>query len=749
MKKIYYIFASLLILAGCSDRLNVAENLIVPDGEMAVKLKVDGAMAGPGTRSYVNGNETAISAIKMLCFDGDGAFITSRDGNVESIDATHGTLTGSVPANTCRVHFVANFNGLDISSFPMGTPERAMMKSSQLSSGITDDVRFWGYHKENTPSAMASYLRGGNTLILLRDRAKVTVVNNDRDIKSLQWTISNGLNRGFVAAASSSDNNNPFDNSYATSTILTEYRSSGTYTLTDAESIWTGPTTASAENPQFLFENANSTDPVKIIVKATFQDNSVRYHTILLQDNDKKQYRIYRNQNFVLTILDLPSSSQSSIGSDNFTDAVNTTNYSNNPFAQVAREVNEVNDEQYRLKVEEVSQIYSTGTVGTVNFTFTKQDGSGTSFSNSDFEVSWEPKEDTDERPDVSPVTTAPTVNYNASTGEGSITFPLNTITSQLKFNTLQVVSPSGLTRYVDVYSIISFPFATAPTLVDNGTKRTVDNIARETYKLTFALPATLPDAVYPLTVKLYTGTLVPFSDSTPTAPHNSFNVAVGKTNTLDATDQIAQWNYNANKWDSWYEYVINEPSADNTYTVYLNEYCYELFPDRVLSTVGLYFEIDHFGGPIPLSAAAPQPTATTLTFNASDFNVGAFNRSDSHTISPITVSIGNSDSESGYFTAGYSIWYLIGTSYFNGNITVSTSDTKSILNKIEINYTSSSYTGGTVTPSTGTFAKNGATGTWTGTGTGNTTEVSMEMGRTSSNAFARVASIKVTYLSY
>ena len=736
MKRVFYIFASLLILAGCNDMLNVADNKALPDGEMAVRLTLDGPMAGPGTRSYVSGQETAVSTIKMICFDGGGSYLTARDGVVTATDATHGTLTGTVPANTARIHFVANFAGLDLSSFNMGALERAMMKSSQLSSGINDDVRFWGYHKEDSPSAMASWLTGGNKVILLRDRAKITVTNSDTDIASLQWTVSNGLNKGFVAAMSSSDNSNPYDNTYSTSTILTEYRSSGTYTLSDAESIWTGP---GAANPQFLFENANSTDPVKIIVKATYTDGTTRYHTILLQDQDKKMYRIYRNQSFVLTIKDLPSKAEtSSIGSDSFDAAVTTTNYSNNPFAQVAREVNEINNEEYRLTVEKVQLFYDSGTSGTVNFTYTDLNGNGvSSVSASDFEVSWEPKDDTDERPDVSPVTTAPTVSYNASTGKGTITFPLNTITSELKFNTLQVVSPSGLTRYVDVYSITAFSFATAPTLVDNGTKRSVGGVQRETYKLTFALPATLPNAVYPLTVKMYTGTLVPFSDNTATAPHGSFNVAVDKTNFLDATDQSAQWNYNANKWDSWYEFVISEPSADNSYTIYLNAFVEELLP-LIKSTVGLYFEIENFGARTALHAAAPQPTSKTVNFTPGNFDFG-WGDDDDHTINGIKVSLDRFDKSGNYLVAGYRSW---GTNY-SGTINV-VSNNGAAISGIVITYRSG-YLGGTVSASSGSFSKSGTTGTWTG----NTDNVTLTLSAGSGNSFANISAINVTYLSY
>ena len=738
MKRYFNILASLLVLAGCSDKLNVAEDRPVPDGEMAVNLTVDGPMAGPGTRSYVNGRETAISSIKMICFDAEGAFLTARDGAVSATNATHGTLRGTVPANTARIHFVANFDGLDLSSFSMGVLERVMMKSAALSSDIDDDVRFWGYHRESNPSAMAGYLLGGNKVVLLRDRAKVTVTNGDADIKSLQWTVSNGLKKGFVAAASSSDNGNPFDNEYVNATILTEYRSSGVYTLTDEASIWTGP---GAENPQFLFENANSTEPVKIIVKAVYTDGTTRYHTILLQDENKKPYRIYRNQSFVLNVKDLPSKAQTAaIGSDTFEEAVATTNYSNNPFVQVAREVDEVNDDKYRLTVESVDKIFNQGTTGTVSFTFTGHDGGSVAgFKAGDFEASWEPKDDTDERPDVSPVTITPTISYDANTGEGSISFPLSAITSELKFNSLRLVSPSGLTRYVDVYSISQFEFASAPVLVDNGTKRTVGDYQRETYKLTFGLPSNLIPAMFPLTVKMYTGTLAPFSDSAANTQHGSFNIAVGPTASLDATDQAAQWNYNANKWDYWYEYVINEPDADGNYTIYLNSFVEELFPERPVSTVGLYFEIEHFGGRTALSAAAPQPTSKTVSYSASNFSFSGHTANS--TKNGVTVRLSDSDKSGSNLVLGYTSGW-ISTTYHNGSITVNCQDNE-VITGIELTYRSG-YLGGAVTASTGSFAKSGTTGTWTG----NASEVKLTLAR-NGNDFAQITAIKVTKKSF
>lgn len=729
MKRFFYIFASLLILAGCSDRLGVVDNQLVPDGEMIVNLKVDGPMAKPGTRSYVSGTETAIESIKMLCFDAGGSYISSRDATLTPSGDFSGQLTGTVPANTARIHFLANFDK-DLSSITLGSPEKSVMKSDLLSSGINDDVRYWGYHKESSASIMSTYLTGGNTVTLIRDRAKVSVINQDPEITSIQWTISNGLKKGFLAAVSSDDNNNPYDNNYTSSTVLTEYRSSGEYTLTEATAAWTSAGTA-VENAQFLFENSNSTNPVKIIVKATYNGGATRYHTILLQDSDKKQYRIFRNESFVLTIKQLPNVEV--IGSDNFDDAASTENYSNNPFAQVAREVNEVNDETYRFAVEEVVQVYDSGTTGTVNFTFTKHDGTSTGKTKDDFEASWEPKADDDESPDVTSVTTAPTVNYDPATGKGTVTFSLNTITSDLKFNTLQIVSPSGLTRYVDVYSVSAFQYATAPTLVDNGTKREVGDVDREVYKLTFALPDNVPENVYPLTIRMYTSTLIPFSDaaSSPSAPHGSFNIVAGPTGLVTPTPAPApsDWNFGASDWGYWYEYEIPAPGS---YTFYFTERCADYYPGKIMQTVGLYFDIDDFGEMKALSAAAPQPSQKTVTFNASDFDVDSDDHAES-TKSGVTVVLDNADEGNGYITMGYRSW---GTNY-DGEMTVSGIQ----ISRIVLNY--STYYGQVSSNPSG-YTRSDTTGTWTG----NASQVEFSMGR-ANNQFARVSSIQVTYIGY
>lgn len=753
MKKIFFaLFAAAALLgAGCA-KIDVAEGqLNVPEGEMAVRLMVSGPFSD-AVRSYVSGTEADISTIMMLCFDKDGKYIVSRNATVTPATRTTGTLTGSVPSNTFRIHFLANFTP-DVSSFAMGTQERSMMKSEALSSGIADNVRFWGYHAETSSTAMASWLSGGNTVQLLRDRAKVVLkmnLNEGADeISSLSWTIANGLKRGFVAAASTTGAN-PYTNGYTSSTVVTEYTSAGKYEWTSATENQTPSIWAAPDDEQFLFENRNvSDDPVKIIIKATYSDNQVKYHTILLQDDNKVLYPVLRNSTFTLTLKNLPKS----MGAGSFEDALINTNYSNNPYAQVAPEVDEVNSEMFTLKVEDVVKIFydedykadPTNHMVSIGFTYTGHDGGDIStLSKDNFVVSWVAKSEGDESGDVVAATTngtltAPTVEYSSSTGKGTISFPLAELEAVLHFNTLQVVaSNSGLSRNINVYSIKEFNYGVDPKLVDNKTTRVSDGKTREVYKLTFTLPSDYPPSLYPIKVKLYSSTLVPFSDSGATEPAGSFNVGVTETENLPTSTQSSDWNYGANDWGQYYEYVIERTSASNAYTFYLNDILANL--DRTYTSVGLYIQIDGFGDPIPLHAQID--VKETKTFQPANFNWDGF--TGTATLGLATVTFTNSENGSSYISAGYQSGNYYNPTYHDGSVTISVPDGL-LISGIEVTYYRSYYVGNDVSVSTGSYSKSGTTGTWT-PGSTPASSVAFTMTRDSDNDYPRISAIKVSY---
>lgn len=739
MKRYILLLASAMMILGCS-RINVAEQVQtpVPEGEMPVMLSVDGMLAQ--TKSYVSGTENAISSIKMICFDAQGKYITVRDAELTELtppSATAGTLTGHVPDNTVRIHFVANFSTLDLSEFGMGSLERAMMKSEALSSGIEDEVRFWGFHAEESAAAMKAWLVSNDKVMLLRDRAKVTVVNSDPDITAVQWTIVNGLSRGFIAPTNSTGSF-PYTNGYVNSTLITEYRSSGVYNPAEnADNLWVE---AGEGNPQFLFENSNKSVPVKLIVKATYTDNTTRYHTLLLQDNNKVSYDVYRNASFRLTIENLPSKAEtSSMGSDDYDAAVTTENYSNNPYAQVEREVSEISTNEFKLSVEKVVNMFHEKNAsgdGVINFTYTALGSASTSgLTPANFSVSWEGKDDTDTTPDMAKTESAPTVDYDASTGKGTVTFAMNDVTSDLKYNAFQITAKnSGLSRFVDLYSITAFAFGATPTLTDNNTTRTSGGEVREVYKLDFTLDANYPEGLYPAVVRIYSSSLSPFSDNSATEPHGSFTTVVGNTSALQESSQTTSWNYKAKSWGSWYEYVIQTPSADNKYTIYLNDILANMTTKP--NQVGLYFEVVHYGGPTALTAGAH--VKETQTFAAANFPYNSWSgNAASATLGQATVSFTNSVlNQDGHIR--------VGRDRGTGTMTISV-PSGSMISNVSVYYTQANRTGGTVTANTGTFTKSDATGTWSGSPA---QSITLTMERDNGNRSPRITQIVVTYES-
>lgn len=603
MKKIYLtIIAASLLLAGCA-KIDDAERLdVVPEGEMRVQLGLNGPF-GDAVRSYVSGTESAVSSVKMLCFNSDGQYIMTRDAVVSASSATQGTLTGSVPSNTSRIHFVANYPTLDASSFVIGSNEQTIMKSAPLSSGVTDEIRFWGYHREASREAMQAWLVGGNTVQLVRDRAKVILsmnLNAGADpITSLQWTVVNGVNRGYIAAVSASGSH-PYDNNYTTGNRITEYTSSGKYaSLEDAPAIW-----AAAGEPQYLFECTNNTsDPLKIIIRAAYSDGFVRYHTLLFQDDSGVLYDVHRNDIFRLTVKSLPKA----LGVADYSAAVASTDYSNNAYATVSRMVDEVSNDQFTLKVGTVSEVFTENESVVIHFTYTARGtGSISGLSGSSFTATWEPKSETDTDPDavaeVGGDLAAPTVTFDPSTGAGTITFPLAEITSQLKHNTLQLVAKnSGLARYVEIYSITRFDFVADPVLVNNGTTRVVAGVARDVYKLTFTLPDNIPASEFPLNVRAYSSSLEPFSDADPLHHNGVFVDFLGDTSDLAPVEPVETgvWNYGFKSWGGGYDYIIEALAPGGAYTFYLADISGNF--SREFTSVGLYLLIDDFGGAIPL----------------------------------------------------------------------------------------------------------------------------------------------------
>ena len=444
MKYILNIFAVLALTFGviaCSeDSLpDFIDDVQGPEGEMRVNLLLSVPAADNATRSMLPGNEKKVTTLKMVCFDANGYYLGEREAQVEqtSTDPDHGTVKGTVPGATCRIHFIANRPHLDLSSVPIGTSENNLMQWEVMTTSYNETdaeyVTYWGYHKEDNEEAMKVYLKGEGTehiVYLLRDRAQVRIVDvSDEDqmnidqIYSVEWTISNGRDRGYLAPYNPVNVRDPFDGYYSNvggsitgNSVITEYTSSGRYTATEGDMAQNGMFIVGGENtlkPIYLFEDYNEVanlqtadaPVVKLILKVTYlyDDNGnayaagatrrVKYHTVLLMNQEFEMFHVTRNHTYSLTIKGLPRS----LGKDTFDEALTNTNYTNNQLFTINEEATDVTDGTHSLSIKTTtgtSVVYTESGTVTIPFTYMTDGHGDPNLAASNFSAVWKKNED-------------------------------------------------------------------------------------------------------------------------------------------------------------------------------------------------------------------------------------------------------------------------------------------------------------------------------------------------------------------
>lgn len=414
------------------------------------------------TRAAVKGAEGIdANALELLCFDSDG-FYLGRASNVAneantSGDTNHYKVSAIVPNGTARIHFLANA-GIDYQTSWIGMHENALMTIMVSNASKNDKVVYWGYVKKNSPEELKTYMAAGsgNVVYLLRDRAKITVqADDDAAISNILLTVVNGQGVGSMA---------PFDRQTLAFPEITADWQVSTITLPNVTEAING-SESDLTDVAYTFEAHNSSDnPVKVILKVTYNDGIVRYHQVLLENGDHKPYLIKRNHEYRIVINKL----EESLGYDSFEGAVSGTT-ANNPWIAVADIIPEISNGQYTMTIKEgTSIVVQSGSTATIHFSYGLNGSVGSDLTLPDFDVRWLKNES------VSP-DAQPSMTYDAASGEGTIYFNLSTITDNLKEATIRLLDKKrGMSRRIKIYSIkqfgYTFDFPTTMSPSSSGT---------------------------------------------------------------------------------------------------------------------------------------------------------------------------------------------------------------------------------------------------------------------------------------
>lgn len=566
--------ALLTMLTACSD--SMVDNGVPSKNEIGTYQahftisvpnysKVESRVANFATEGIASAND-----MKLLCFDKDGYFLgLARDLNIQSVATNEikddggsdkKNITATIPTGTARIHIMANATAentvttgnqaidFNKSAEWIGRHENNLMTSfdNRNNNQQHDKMVYWGYVKKNTPEEMTDFLTkdvvANNVIHLLRNRAKIEVKWEDINIQKIRYALGNVMMHGTVAPFNREQTKLTFPETnmltdaaawkaectYITPSLdPTRWPSEGETFSVGNEEMWPN----SSNLPmQYTFEQENSLEkPLKVIMEVTYKGGVTKWFQVLLQ-NEGVQMPVKRNHLYRINIKRL----NKNLGYANCTQAYEGTP-ANNPWITVEDIIQEISDGTYTMNI--VNGTYqmltqeSANSEQTIDFEY-KGDASQTA---ADFDVSWtENKNFTKLDGGKLPV---PTVQYNATTGKGTITYKIGDIsTGECKTATIKLVDKKhGLTRNIHLYSIsnVDFQFPSTFTMGKEVTSEA---------KLTFTIPSYYPKELLPIEIEIASNDVNPIGS----------DVKVASTSEVDG----------GAGWNCWFVTKYENPSA-------------------------------------------------------------------------------------------------------------------------------------------------------------------------------------------
>lgn len=568
------------MLTACTSDLSEETVPSNSKGEMTLSFKVSTPDYKIGTRSEgYNNEEFGSSDVQIFCFDANGYFLgMGQDLKVvatskEEIDkgaanTTNKTISVKMPNATARLHIIANanINTEKAANEWIGLHENKLITTfeSKADENQALETKYWGYCKGSTTADMKAKLTNSSNVIhLIRDCAKITANwENTTNIKSVEISIGEGMKYATIAAF---DRNNLV---FRNTTAAKDWEwNINDITLPKSEERYKG-SAGQMGTVQYCFEDENSSkNPVSCILKVTFndKDNTVKWYKVYLQNEDQQFYKIKRNYTYAIHIKKL----NPMLGYPGYDDALNGY-AANNPWITVDDIIQEISDGTYTMNI--VNGTYqmltqkSANSEQTIDFEY-KGEASQTA---ADFNVSWtENKDFTKLEGGKLP---EPTVQYNATTGKGTITYKIGDISAgECKTATIMLVDKKhGLTRNIHLYSISNVDFK-FPKEITMGKKVTSEA------QLTFKIPSYYPKELLPIEIEIASNDVNPIGS----------DVKVASTKEVDG----------GAGWNCWFVTKYEDPSVviGNTQTITMKNV------RAVTGTEGtFYIKAKHYNGNQP-----------------------------------------------------------------------------------------------------------------------------------------------------
>lgn len=505
--------------------------------------KVESRVANFATEGIASAND-----MKLLCFDKDGYFLgLANDLKIDEVGQSDindkggsekKNITANIPAGTARIHIMANATNSNTvisgsnqaivfskAAEWIGRHENNLMTSfeNKTNNDPADKMVYWGYVKKATSAEMATFLNGSadsdNIIHLLRNRAKIEVSweGNTSSITNIRYALGNVMQHGTVAPFNREHTKLTFPETnmlnnaaawkaectYITPSLdPTRWPSEGEKFSVENEEMWSN---SSSLPMQYTFEQENSLEkPLKVIMEVTYKGGETKWFQVLLQNKGDK-IPVKRNHLYRINIKKLGKN----LGYSSAELAYNGTP-ANNPWITVEDIIQEISDGPHTMNIVngtyQILTAESEKKIQEAKFTYKGDD----KMTAENFDVSWTQNEGfTNPVAGKLPV---PTVEYNATTGEGVIKYQVGSIGEDFKKATIMLVDKKhGLTRNIHLYSIrnVDFNFQFANSM---------GKAATATANLTLTIPANYPKELLPIEIEIASNDVNPIGSDVKVA---------------------------------------------------------------------------------------------------------------------------------------------------------------------------------------------------------------------------------------
>lgn len=507
-------------LVGCSDEDTLMtvdlENTQEQNATFSVDLNL--SIPDPIQVSSRNGSlEDAIKSITLLCFNNSGKLIsTSTYDNLSGLD---GQLTAEITYTTRVIHLIANqaISGLSLGSSTETAVTNMVADNDKMIYWARVEIPSNVQGQANIESWFSDNFGGDNAIKMLRNRAKVTVENEDGEnyFTVTGIAVVNASDKGSVAPYHA---DNKFPTNLSTTFSLEQWSNDKYIHVPNGANVIgkTASDDVEAGNLLYPYESENaSTAPVSIIFKGYNNNDESKtekyWRVVIPNDEDGTARKVRRNHHYKVVVTGHLLG-----GSTTFGEAL-TASPANDAILNISDELTAVTDGKFSLTVDKTSYMFAVGQKEKMDFVFFVEYQKGESYIDpSILKVNWL-------NDNGQPGAVVEDVVLKETMQDGNLVKLNGTVTVSLegwtagKEEVILIKYGEKLQRKVKIsiisvqnFSIDENNYLYFYTDEDNQEKEVngemvKKNINNALAKLTFSVPASYPTTMYPFNVLIST----------------------------------------------------------------------------------------------------------------------------------------------------------------------------------------------------------------------------------------------------